>query len=226
MRRSPSWFAAVFLQAPRRPGRYRINQKTMRQWKKRGLLADLPTGPKQPKATVLSGEEEAIVIAFRRTRCFPSTIASIPGRPRSHARPSQDCVAVCNATAFPGSRRLLVISRTRRSSNPIRSAIGWTHGATKIPESLVRQAASPDVRFRGCRRHEKRRAISAAMSLRDPSSLCPTMSKGGGSGQTKKGLRLDSGGRASGDPRIGRSQHRRNGLAANDSNTEPHHKPR
>jgi transposase-like protein len=39
--------------------RYGINQKTVAKWKKRGCVADLPTGPKQPKSTVLSVEDEA-----------------------------------------------------------------------------------------------------------------------------------------------------------------------
>lgn len=46
--------------------RYGINQKTVAKWKRRTSVADLPTGPKDPKSTVLSFEEEAIVVAFRR----------------------------------------------------------------------------------------------------------------------------------------------------------------
>jgi transposase-like protein len=41
------------------------------KWKKRGFVADLPTGPKQPKSTVLSVEDEAIVVAFRRHTLLP-----------------------------------------------------------------------------------------------------------------------------------------------------------
>ena len=51
--------------------RYGINQKTVAKWKKRGCVGDLPTGPKDPKSTVLSIEEEAIVIAFRRHTLLP-----------------------------------------------------------------------------------------------------------------------------------------------------------
>src|SRR6202140_188644 len=51
--------------------RYGINPKTVAKWKKRGSVADLPTGPKRPKSTVLSIEEEAIVIAFRRHTLLP-----------------------------------------------------------------------------------------------------------------------------------------------------------
>ncbi|HUB65228.1 MAG TPA: IS481 family transposase, partial [Acetobacteraceae bacterium] len=40
--------------------RYGINQKTVIKWKKRSSVADLPTGPKEPKSTALSIEDEAI----------------------------------------------------------------------------------------------------------------------------------------------------------------------
>jgi hypothetical protein len=50
---------------------YGINQKTVAKWKKRGSVADLPTGPKRPKSTVLLFEVEAIVIAFRRHTLLP-----------------------------------------------------------------------------------------------------------------------------------------------------------
>jgi len=46
--------------------RYRINPKTVAKWKKRGSVADLSTGPKEPKSTSLSLEDEAIIVAFRK----------------------------------------------------------------------------------------------------------------------------------------------------------------
>jgi transposase-like protein len=46
--------------------RYGINQKTVAKWKRRTSAADRPTGPKQAESTVLSVEDEAIVVAFRR----------------------------------------------------------------------------------------------------------------------------------------------------------------
>src|SRR5271170_17937 len=51
--------------------RYGINPKTVAKWKKRSSVADLPTGPREPKSTVLSIEEEAIVVAFRRHTLLP-----------------------------------------------------------------------------------------------------------------------------------------------------------
>jgi len=51
--------------------RYGINQKTVAKWKKRTSVADRPTGPKHPSSTVLSIEEEAIIIAFRKHTLLP-----------------------------------------------------------------------------------------------------------------------------------------------------------
>ncbi len=51
--------------------RYGINQKTVAKWKKRGSVADLPTGPKDAHSTVLSLEEEAIIVAFRKHTLLP-----------------------------------------------------------------------------------------------------------------------------------------------------------
>ena len=51
--------------------RYGINQKTVAKWRKRSSVTDLPTGPKEPKSTVLSIEEEAIVVAFRKHTLLP-----------------------------------------------------------------------------------------------------------------------------------------------------------
>jgi hypothetical protein len=51
--------------------RYGINQKTVGKWKKRTSTADLPTGPKAPKSTTLSLQDEAIVVAFRKHTLLP-----------------------------------------------------------------------------------------------------------------------------------------------------------
>jgi len=51
--------------------RYGINQKTVAKWKKREAVSDLPTGPKQAMSTVLSAEDEAIIVAFRKHTLLP-----------------------------------------------------------------------------------------------------------------------------------------------------------
>src|SRR3712207_2049542 len=51
--------------------RYGVNPKTVAKWRKRTSHADLPTGPREPRSTVLSIEEEAVVVAFRRHTLLP-----------------------------------------------------------------------------------------------------------------------------------------------------------
>jgi transposase InsO family protein len=51
--------------------RHGVNQKTIAKWKKRRSTADLPTGPKDPRSTSLSIEDEAVVVAFRRHTLLP-----------------------------------------------------------------------------------------------------------------------------------------------------------
>jgi hypothetical protein len=51
--------------------RYGVNPKTIAKWKKRESAADLRTGPRQPGSTVLSPDDEAIIVAFRRHTLLP-----------------------------------------------------------------------------------------------------------------------------------------------------------
>jgi hypothetical protein len=51
--------------------RYGINQKTVAKWKTRASVTDLPTGPKEPHSTVLSLEDDAVIVAFRHHTLLP-----------------------------------------------------------------------------------------------------------------------------------------------------------
>ena len=51
--------------------RYGVNPKTILKWRKRSSVADLPTGPREPKSSVLAVEDEAIIVAFRRHTLLP-----------------------------------------------------------------------------------------------------------------------------------------------------------
>lgn len=51
--------------------RYGINPKTVAKWKKRTLTVDRKTGPTKPRSTVLSIEDEAVIVAFRRQTLLP-----------------------------------------------------------------------------------------------------------------------------------------------------------
>src|SRR5271169_4687499 len=68
---------------------YGINPKTVAKWKRRTSVSDLPTGPREPKSTVLTVEDEAVIVAFRRHTLLPlddclySLQATIPHLTRS-----------------------------------------------------------------------------------------------------------------------------------------------
>jgi transposase-like protein len=51
--------------------RHGINPKTVAKWRKRCSVTDLPTGPKTPRSTVLTVEQEAIIVAFRKHTLLP-----------------------------------------------------------------------------------------------------------------------------------------------------------
>jgi transposase InsO family protein len=51
--------------------RHGLNPQTVAKWKKRTSAADLPTGPKAPRSTVLTLDEEAVIVAFRRHTLLP-----------------------------------------------------------------------------------------------------------------------------------------------------------
>jgi len=51
--------------------RFGINPKTVDKWRKRQTGEDLKAGPKNPHSTVLSVEEEAMIIAFLRHSLLP-----------------------------------------------------------------------------------------------------------------------------------------------------------
>jgi hypothetical protein len=48
-----------------------INPKTVAKWRKRATVEDMKTGPTEPRSTVLTEEEEAAVVAFRRHTLLP-----------------------------------------------------------------------------------------------------------------------------------------------------------
>jgi hypothetical protein len=51
--------------------RHGINPKTAAKWRRRDSTADRRTGPTVPRSTVLSVEQEAVIVAFRRHTLLP-----------------------------------------------------------------------------------------------------------------------------------------------------------
>ena len=50
---------------------YHLNPKTVRKWRKRKTVEDMPMGPRHARSTVLSPEEEAVCVAFRKHTLLP-----------------------------------------------------------------------------------------------------------------------------------------------------------
>src|SRR5919205_3140453 len=69
--------------------RYGISPTTVQKWRKRQTVADERMGPKQIRSTVLTREEEAVIVAFRRHTllslddCLYALQPSIPHLTRS-----------------------------------------------------------------------------------------------------------------------------------------------
>ena len=51
--------------------RYGINPKTVRKWRKRSSVEDAPMGPRERRSMLLSPEEEAMIVAFRKHTLLP-----------------------------------------------------------------------------------------------------------------------------------------------------------
>ena len=51
--------------------RYGVSPTTIQKWRKRSTTVDARMGPKEPRSTVLTLDEEAIIVAFRRHALLP-----------------------------------------------------------------------------------------------------------------------------------------------------------
>jgi hypothetical protein len=51
--------------------RHGINPKTVAKWRRRSSVCDARMGPREPRSTVLSKQEEALIVAFRKHTLLP-----------------------------------------------------------------------------------------------------------------------------------------------------------
>jgi len=102
--------------------RHGVNPKTIAKWRQRCSVADLPTGPKQAGSTVLSCEEEAVVVAFRRHTLLPlddclyALQATIPQLTRSSLHRCFQRHGISRLPEVEATDRLEASSRPRRSA--------------------------------------------------------------------------------------------------------------
>ena len=135
--------------------RYGINQKTVAKWKGRTSVADAPAGPKEPRSTALSVEEEAVVVAFRRHALLPlddCLYALQPTIPRLTRSSLHRCLQRHGISRLPqGARRkpcrgaFIIAPRLRRPCAP-----AWDHAdsnrrrSARTPSRLARPICAPD----------------------------------------------------------------------------------
>jgi transposase-like protein len=106
--------------------RYGLNRKTVRRWRGRDGVQDAAMGPKDPHSTVLTAEEEAIALAFRRHTLLPldDCLYALRGEPLRTSvesihglRPRRNCL-------FPGLAALeeITLHSSPRNAVPARRA--------------------------------------------------------------------------------------------------------
>ncbi len=119
--------------------RHGLNPKTVAKWKKRTFVHDAPMGPKDPRSTVLSVEEEAIAVAFRKHTLLAARRLSLC--PAGH-HPASDPLFPASLLSAPrhqpAAGRAKATSLPRRRSRPIPSAIS----TSILPRSEPKKASS------------------------------------------------------------------------------------
>ena len=103
--------------------RYGVSPTTIQKWRKRETTTDAQMGPKEPRPTVLTPEEEAVIVAFRATRCCHSTIAFRACSRASRVSPDRRCTVVSKGTASAACPRSKATNPSAVSSPTTRSAI-------------------------------------------------------------------------------------------------------
>ena len=151
---------------------YGIHPKTVAKWRKRASVADLPTGPKEPKSSVLSADEEAIIVAFRRHTLLPldDCLYALGDDPDPDA--VIPAIAAFSAMASAGCRRSRATRSRRSGSSPVRSAFSLSTSprfkpprASSICSSpLIGPANSPSCNWSGAPTGSRPRASSSLRS--------------------------------------------------------------
>jgi transposase InsO family protein len=101
-----------------------INPKTVLKWKKRSFLHDAPMGPKQIHSSVLSKEEEALVVAFRKHTllslddCLYALQPTIPRLTRSNLH---------RCLQRHGISQLPAVEGEKQSKKKFKGYIGYIH---------------------------------------------------------------------------------------------------
>ena len=159
--------------------RYGINQKTVAKWKRRSSVADIPTGPKDARSTVLSVAEETIIVAFRRHTLLPlddCLYALQPTIPHLSRSSLHRCLQRHGISQLP---QVEGEASSSTSSRPTRSATSTSTSPKSAPPRASstcswRSTARPSSPSSNCTRRS--RAVPPPTSCATSSPPCPTRS--------------------------------------------------
>jgi hypothetical protein len=136
--RHPSSDTAIEGSAQRTsPAQHGLNQKTVAKWRKRAFVHDAPMEPKTARSTVLSTEEEAMIVAFRKRTLLPlddylyalrfRISRQPPARDRRRQVRQAALQAATSTSTSPRSapKKASSISSWRRTGPPSTPSSGW-----------------------------------------------------------------------------------------------------
>jgi transposase len=128
--------------------RYGVKPKTIAKWKARTSVSDLPTGPKEPRSTVLSVEEEAVVVAFRKHTLSPlddCLYALQPTVPHLTRSSLHRCLKRHGISRLPQVEGDASPKRKFKAYPPIRSAIFISTSPKSEPRRANSTSSSPSI---------------------------------------------------------------------------------
>ena len=124
--------------------RYGVNPKTVAKWRSRSSVADLRPGPRTPRSTVLSLEDEAVIVAFRRHTLLPlddclyALQATIPHLTRSSLHRCLQRHGISRLPEAEGAK-----PRPEQVQEPIRSATSTSTSRRSAPRKASSTCSSP-----------------------------------------------------------------------------------
>ena len=150
--RHPSSDTAIEGSDPRARRRAWAEPQDGHEWRQRAFVTDAPMGPKVPRSTTLSLEQEAIAVAFRRHSLLPlddclyALQATIPGLTRSSLHRLFQRHAIARLPEIDGEKAQRSGSSRPHWLLPHRHRRG-AHGSRQAP-SVRRRRPDREIRLR------------------------------------------------------------------------------
>lgn len=157
--------------------RYGINPNTVQKWRRRDSVEDRKMGPKNPRSTVLSVQEEALIAAFRRHTLLPlddCLYALQPIIPKLTRSSLHRCLQRHGISRLPAAAGSGKPARKRFQRYPIGYFhIDITHLRTAEGKLYLFVAIDRTAKFVFARAHPRANQATAAQFLRELVAALP-----------------------------------------------------